>query len=310
MKKVSIGIITYMRPIGLKKILSSFTSQILEDIELSIIVIDNDGTGENKKVIDELLLENYPYKIDFFIEETRGIVSARNRTVKEFLKTDDESMIFVDDDEWPVHNDWIKKLVEVQESHNADIVYSDVYIIPQTDKIKWVKEAYTSNDYGNKILATKVFYTNNLLVKREVYEDINPPFAMPFSLTGSEDVHFSIKAINRGYKAYYTPYAPVEEIFPITRATLKWFFLRGYRTGEGTTRANMYEQKNIGSFIAHVIYKFLGRFVRGIQMFIKSLFTFKKAYLARGCTYMGATIGTIAGLLGWQYNEYNNIHGK
>jgi len=310
MKKISVGIITYMRPIGLEKILRSFKSQILKNIDLSIIVVDNDATGENEKIIDKLNSEGYPYELKFFVEETRGIVSARNRTVKEFLKTDSESMIFVDDDEWPVKNDWIEKLVEVQDSHNADIVYSDVYIIPETDNLKWVKAAYTSNDYGSTVLPTRVFYTNNLLVKREVYEDINPPFDMRFTLTGSEDVHFSIKANNRGYKAFYTPDAPVEEIFPMSRSTLKWFFLRGYRTGEGSTRANMYERKSLFSFGGHVIYKFVGRFIRAIQMLIKALFTFNKAYLARACNYIGATIGTITGLFGWQYNEYNNIHGK
>jgi len=309
MKKISVGIITYMRPIGLEKILSSLKSQSLDNIELSVIVTDNDATGENQKVIDKLINEGYPFKLELFVETTRGIVAGRNRVVSEFLKTDAESLIFVDDDEWPVNSNWIEKLLEVERDYNADIVYSDVNIIPETDKIDWVKSAYRSNSNGEGIRPTKSFFTGNLFVKRHVYEMLNPPFDERFAMTGSSDLHFSIKANNAGFKAYYTPEAAVEEIFPVTRATFKWFFLRGYRVGEGSTRANIYEGETFSIFF-NIIYKFFGRIARAIQMFIQSLFTFNKGFFAKGCIYIGAAVGTIAGLFGLKYDEYSKIHGK
>jgi len=309
MKKISIGIITYKRPIGLEKILRSFTSQSLDNIDLSVIVVDNDATGANQKVIDKLQKEGYPFELQLFVEEERGIVAARNRTVNEFLKTDSESMIFVDDDEWPSQNNWIEKLSEVEREYKADIVYSDIIIIPETDEINWVQTAYRSNSEGDQIRPIKEFFTNNLLVNRNVYEALNPPFDKRFAMTGSSDLHFSIKANNSGFKAYFTPDAAVEEIFPTTRATLKWFFLRGYRTGEGSTRANMYEGKLLPT-LAYIFYKFIGRIVRAIQMFIKLLFTFDKGYFYKGVTYLAAAIGTITGFFGLQYNEYEVIHGK
>jgi len=309
MKKISVGIITYMRPIGLEKILSSLKSQRLENIELSVIVVDNDATGENQKVIDKLKEDGYPFKLELFVETKRGIVAARNRTVSEFLATDAESMIFVDDDEWPVDTNWIEKLVEVEDKYNADIVYSGISILPENDKISWAKTAYRSNSDGDTVRPIKEYFTNNLLVKRNVYEELNPPFDERFAMTGSSDLHFCIKANNMGFKAYYTPEAIVEEIFPETRATLKWFFLRGYRTGEGSTRANIYEGKNL-SVSFYILFLFVGRFVRSIQMLIKSIFKLDKGYLAKSITYIGATIGTVTGLFGLQYNEYNTIHGK
>lgn len=308
MKKITVGIITYKRPVGLEKILHSFKSQSLENIDLSIIVTDNDATGVNTELINKIKEEGYPFKLDIFVEKQRGIVAARNRTVSEFLKTDSESMIFVDDDEWPVNNNWIEKLLEVERDYNADIVYSDVNIIPETDEVNWVKTAYRSNSNGDGIRPTKSFFTGNLFVKRHVYEKLNPPFDKRFAMTGSSDLHFSIKANNSGFKAYYTPEAAVEEIFPKTRATIKWFFLRGYRVGEGSTRANMYEGKAILVF-PRIIYMFAGRFARAFQMFIQSLFTFNKGYFAKGATYLGAAIGTIAGLFGLKYDEYSKIHG-
>jgi hypothetical protein len=128
-------------------------------------------------------------------------------------------------------------------------------------------------------------------------------------MTGSSDLHFSIKANNSGFKAYFTPDAIVEEIFPTTRATLKWFFLRGYRTGEGSTRANMYEGKTLPT-LGYIFYKFIGRIVRALQMFGKLIMTLDKGYFYKGITYLAAAIGTITGFFGLQYNEYDVIHGK
>ena len=309
MQKICIAIITYKRPLGLKKLLNILKLQELNNNILSIIVVDNDATGKNTDVVEELKKDNYPFELNLFVENKRGIVAARNRTVEEFLKTDIEYFIFIDDDEWPVSNDWVLKLIEAQVMTNADIVYSDVSIIPESEEITWAKDAFRVQNNEINIVPIKKYFTNNLLIMRKVLENMHPLFDERFAMTGSSDLHFSIKANNLGYKAYYTPYAAVEEVFPLSRATYKWFFLRGYRIGDGSVRANIYE----GTFpkiLIHIIILILGRFVRALEMFFKSLITFQKSYLLRGIMYFGASIGSIAGLFGLKYNEYNNTHGE
>jgi len=309
MQKICIAIITYKRPLGLKKLLNILKLQELNNNILSIIVVDNDATGKNTDIVEELKKDNYPFELNLFVEKKRGIVAARNRTVEEFLKTDIEYFIFIDDDEWPVSNDWVLKLIEAQEMTNADIVYSDVYIIPESEEIAWAKDAFRVQNSESNIVSIKKYFTNNLLIMRKVLENMHPLFDERFAMTGSSDLHFSIKANNLGYKAYYTPYAPVEEVFPLSRATYKWFFLRGYRIGDGSVRANIYE----GTFpkiFFHIIILILGRFIRTFQMFFKSLFTFQKSYFLRGIIYLGAFIGSITGLFGLKYNEYKNTHGE
>lgn len=309
MQKICIAIITYKRPLGLKKLLNTLKLQELNNNILSIIVVDNDATGKNTDIVEELKKDNYPFELNLFVEKKRGIVAARNRAVEEFLKTDIEYFIFIDDDEWPVGNDWVLKLIEAQQMTNADIVYSDVSVIPETEEIAWTKDAFRVQGYGSNIVPIKKYFTNNLLIMRKVLEDMHPLFDERFAMTGSADLHFSIKANNLGYKAYYTPYAPVEEMFPLSRATYKWFFLRGYRIGDGSVRANIYEGK-FPKIIIHIVILILGRFVRALQMVFKSIFTFKKSYFLLGIIYFGAFIGSIFGLFGLKYNEYNNTHGN
>jgi len=308
MNNICIGVITYKRPIGLKHLLNALKTQELDNIKLSVIVVDNDATGENKKVIDAIE-HSLPYDVSLYVEKTRGIVAARNRVVTEFLKTDNEALIFIDDDEWPVNSNWIKKLLEVYIKYDADIVYSDALVIPESDDISWINKAFRINKMKAEITPIQKFFTNNLWITRHVLEKLNPPFDQRFAMTGSSDLHFSIKVNNFGFKAYYTPFAPVEEVFHKSRANYKWFFLRGYRVGEGSTRANIYEGSSPLKYL-YIPYMSLGRLFKSILNFIKSVFTLDKGYLAASITYLGAAIGTITGLFGLTYDEYNTTHGK
>ena len=308
MKKITVGVITYKRPQGLKKLLDSICEQAIDNIEVDVLIVDNDTAGENNETI-ESLRKTAPYNLLLFVEKEKGIVKARNRVVSEFLKTDSEALIFVDDDEWPVKTDWIQTLIETQKNKDADIIYSNVEIIPETDQLSWTKDAFTGNSMGSDIVITDKFYTNNILIRRNVLEEMHPLFDMRFAMTGSSDLHFCMKANKEGYIAYFTPHAPVQEIFHSSRATLKWFFLRGYRIGEGSTRVYLYEESFPKKYL-HIFTLFFGRFARIIQNLLMATVLLKKSYLARATMYTGTTLGTIAGLFGLKYNEYEKTHGK
>ena len=275
---------------------------------MSITVIDNDCTGNSRKIVNELSGE-CPFNI-VLIEETRqGIVYARNKAVNTFLKSNSEILIFIDDDEWPADDTWIMNLLKTQKCHACDIVYSDVHTIPENKSIEWVKKAFRPEQSKNHETEIKRFYTNNLLLMRNVLEKINPAFDERFGLSGSSDLHFSIKCVQAGFKAVYTPFAPVNEIFPVSKATMKWFFFRGYRSGEGATRANIYE-----SFFPKMIYiKMIGmgglRLLYAVLQLLKAIILLDKSLLAKSFFRFGSSIGTFAGFFNLQYNEYKTTYG-
>lgn len=307
MPKVCIAVITYKRPQGLQKLLDALKSQQTEGMDIQILIVDNDCTGENSKVISSLS-PGYPYELMLVEEPRRGIVAARNRAVDEFLKSDAEVLVFIDDDEWPVNNDWLTRLHATKEKYKCNIVYSDVHVVPENTKINWVENAFRPKKRKKEIVKISKFYTGNLLIVREVLERVSPAFDTRFSMTGSSDIHFAVKCMQAGFLAIYTPFAPVEEIFPESKATLKWFFLRGYRSGEGETRAYLYE----GSFPStHIMLMGMGgaRFLYAIGQFLKACFTFNKSTLANAFLRLGSSIGTFAGFFNLQYNEYEKTHG-
>lgn len=307
MLKVYISVITYKRPQGLKKLLSALKLQQIKSLDVSVLIIDNDCTGKNTEVVSSFL-GDYPFKLMLVEEPKRGIVAARNRAVDEFLNSDADELVFIDDDEWPVNNDWLVRLQETKDKYKCSIVYSDVHVIPENTKISWVEKAFRPKKRKKDIVEISKFYTGNLLIVREVLERISPAFDERFSMTGSSDIHFAVKCIQAGFLAIYTPFAPVEEIFPESKATFKWFFLRGYRSGEGETRAYLYE----GSFPStHIKLTGMGgaRFLYAIGQFLKACFTFNKSTLANAFLRLGSSIGTFGGFFNLQYDEYEKTHG-
>ena len=153
-----------------------------------------------------------------------------------------------------------------------------------------------------------VFYTNNLLISREVLQKINPPFDKRFAMTGASDYHFALKCQKAGFKAIYTV-APVIEEFPKSRATVKWFLKRGFRSGIGFTRSHLFED----TFIKAIVYclALTGvRILRGLGYCILGLLTLNKTTFVDGLFRLCSAAGTIAGFFGIKHNEYNTIHGQ
>lgn len=306
--KATIAIITCHRPQWLKRLLQALIQQeVDEGIALNILVVDNAGEESTLAVVNEIALKS-PFIINYFHESSAGIVFARNRCVTEFLKTDSQNLFFIDDDEWPESNDWAQLLLNKQAEKKVDIVTSHVISVGSEGTPTWAIELI----YGkNKLVEgdnVNIFYTNNLLISRAVLQQINPPFDKRFAMTGASDYHFALKCQKAGFKAIYTV-APVIEEFPKSRATVKWFLKRGFRSGIGFTRSHLFED----SFIKALVYclAMTGvRVLRGLGYCIIGLITFNKTTFVDGLFRLCSAAGTIAGFFGIKHNEYNTIHGQ
>ena len=307
--KILISAITHSRPHGLKVLLKSLQSLSVQKLEkVEICIVDNDCTGNNDKIIN--LYSEKPIKINYIKEPRKGIVYARNSAVDYFLKSNFDALAFIDDDEWTNDISWLEQLSGAMHKSGSDIVTSDVLTIPENDKISWTTEALGRTKNSQDLEKIKKFYTGNVLIKRHVLEAIKPAFDERFALTGSSDLHFSLKCRNAGFQCTYTNKATVYEIFPESRANLKWFFLRGYRNGSGASRAEFFEATNKPKVIVILLLMALIRKGRGILGISKGLITLNKGSTALGLMRFASGIGTIAGMFNLTYEEYQTIHGR
>ncbi len=305
---VTIAIITCRRPLWLQRLLKSLIKQkVIDDVELNILVVDNAGEETTLDVVNQIK-ENSPYKVNYFHEARAGIVFARNRCVEEFLKTDSQNLFFIDDDEWPESDQWAQKLLDKKAEYKADVITSHVISVGGEGTPSWAIDLI----YGKNNLVegdtVNVFYTNNLLLSRKVLEQVAPAFDERFAMTGASDYHFALKCKKAGFNAFYTNAAVLEE-FPKSRATVKWFVKRGFRSGIGFTRSHLFEDSLIKTVFYCTTMSGI-RFIRGIGYCILGIATLNKTTFVDGLFKLCSSVGTIAGFFGIKHNEYKTIHGQ
>jgi len=306
--KATIAIITCKRPQWLQRLLEALIKQKVDsDTELDIIVVDNAGEKAVENVIDQVMVAS-PYQISYFYEAQKGIVFARNRCVTEFLKTNSQNLFFIDDDEWPETDSWAKNLLDKQKEYQVDIVTSHVISVGEESTPQWaIKLIYGKNQFKEADLAP-VFYTNNLLISRLTLETVTPAFDKRFAMTGASDYHFALKCKKAGFVSRYTD-APVLEEFPKSRATVRWFLKRGFRSGIGFTRSHLFEEPLIKAMFRCSIMSGV-RLLRGLWYFLVGLVTANKTTIVDGLFRICSSAGTIAGFFGIKHNEYDIIHGQ
>ena len=307
MEKLLISVITCRRPVWLARLLDGLQKQTIdENIDVSILVVDNAADTETENVVKRY--SDSPINVVYEVENKPGIVFARNKCIEFAIGESSDYLIFIDDDEWPQQNSWAQSLLNACKEANADIVTSHVISVDEKLNQNWAtKVLYPPPNYINGE-HLKVFYTNNVLLTKRVFQKLHPCFDIRFAMTGASDYHFSLRARKAGFVTVYTD-APVIEELPASRTNVKWFCKRGFRSGIGYTRSHLFEEKItlviLKCFILAII-----RLLRGGVMILKSIFTMNKGIYVDGLFRMSSAVGTIVGLFGVKHNEYKRIHGQ
>ena len=164
---ISVIIPTHNRCNVLERAVKSVQRQKYTDIQ--IIIVSDGSTDNTKQVVEEL--SKFDSRIEF-VEyfPAMGGNYARNKGIE---LSKGKYVAFLDDDD-----EWLDEKLDVQlkliESDNEmGLVYTDVNIIYEKDKINYITKSSHNGDLRKEILLGNcISTTSSVLIKKEVFNDI------------------------------------------------------------------------------------------------------------------------------------------
>jgi succinoglycan biosynthesis protein ExoM len=227
---VSICVITYNRPQGLKRLLKGLNKLTFDKVllpQIEVIIVENSTKGIAQQVIATIKNDfQWPLKTD--IEPKRGISYARNKCLS-LASPETDFIAMVDDDEVPKPN-WLEELLLIQQQHNADIVTGPaISYLPKNTPSWIVKGGFFEREHHPTGEIREIAYTNNVLIRGEIIRKLDRIFDTRFALTGGEDSELFMRLYSYNYKIVWADEAVVEERVSPSRTNLSWILKCGYR---------------------------------------------------------------------------------
>lgn len=298
--EIAVCVATYQRCQGLRVLLESLSRQSGVDGRFGVIIVDNDSEGSARALVDSFKPEFD--ELIYAVESEPGIPAARNRGISLARSRGASVVSFIDDDEAATEY-WLSTLVQRLEVSNADAVSGPVEPIFPEDAPGWVRQARL---YHRATFASgaELNYasTSNAMLRLDSIAGNLEPFNPAFRFSGGSDTYLFLTLSASGKRIVWEPNALVYEFVPPSRISMRWLAARSYRHGITLARCDR--------LVFGRSRRSLGRAIRGVAQFPIGAVEIVVSNLRKdqkwrsGITRIARGAGTIAGLFGATYDEY------
>lgn len=226
MASVAIGIITFKRPTGLRRLLQSLAPE-LAPTNCRVIVVDNDPAGSAEPVCAAFTSS---LLIEYAIEARSGVSYARNRVLDLASKSD--VLVFLDDDEW-VTEGWLQSLLATSRRYPNAIVTGPVqYVLPSAAETWAERRGYFQVPFHRDDSIIQSTGAGNTLIPMHQLKQLQAPyFNTGYTNSGGEDHELFSRIAKAGNEIRWSSQARVYEDVPAERACDSWMRKRQIRSG-------------------------------------------------------------------------------
>lgn len=251
---VTICVPTYKRPQLLYELLVSIDQQNIDDIILSVLVVDNDP---NRAAAPAVADARHDCSIEIVCVtcDPPNISRARNTAIG---ASTGEYILFVDDDERATPG-WVQSLVDTVRRYDCSGVLGPVVPDYVGNPPRWLCTSGLADRRrfatGTQVSDLRELRTGNLLLRRSALEGMTPVFDPAFGLSGGEDVDFFERMLARGHRFIWCDDAVVKESVPPERQTLSYYLRRTTMSGANASRRDPFlSVGSLKSLVAVVAY--------------------------------------------------------
>ena len=230
---ILISCCTCNRPKMFRKSLESTMKLVLpSNVRIELLIIDNDKWASGQKVVEELQ-QSFPFKINYFVEEQRGISNARNKLLKEAINLGATHVALFDDDEILDENWLISHHNYYNQNPEALIISGPTYnmfenSVPDYIEKNNIFKSYTTKKTG---LVRNICASGNVFFPMTIVSEAGLYFSEDFIFMGGEDGDFFSKASKTGFTIVWNNEAINRELIGNERANIKWILDRNYYNG-------------------------------------------------------------------------------
>ncbi len=255
--------------------------------KISVLVVDNDGTGSARSLVQEVSA-TYPFSTHYFIEAERGLASVRNRLVKEAMALGADYLAFIDDDE-QASEEWLSRHIDLLETQRADVSCGPVRPVGASLVVQG-KKPHPTGSVPRHVSA------NNVVISSRLVSLQGLEFDTFYNFIGGEDFDFFERSRDLGNRHLWCEEAFVEETITAERDNFSYLFYRHYTGGINAVKRSRKKRSTIGACL-RFIPKAIGKLLGALVYFLLSLLGLRKIPLAIATKKLASGIGYIAGLL-------------
>jgi glycosyltransferase involved in cell wall biosynthesis len=308
--KISICVVTYRRPEGLRRLLDGLNALELPEPapEIEVIVVDNDS-ARGAEAVCSSARDGFRWELNYDVEARRGIAPARNKA-SALVSSDADWIASIDDDEVPEPS-WLMELLRVQRETDADVVAGPSLPFFAEPVSPWIEAGgFFEPQRHPDGSAIAYAFTGNVLFRASILADarFSPPFAERFALSGGEDRHFFQRVGRAGYRLRWSDGALVHEWVHASRANAKWLVHRMFRVGNALAFIES-ELEPGWRRRSRLLARACAEVLTGLVTLPRARFQGTAASV-RARQRIASSLGMLWGLLGGTSEGYREVHGS
>lgn len=307
MTRIAICALTYLRPIGLARLLQELDRlTVPDDVEVGVFVVDNDPERSAEQLVIGHAASSH-LEVSYVHEPSRGISAGRNASIAAARSWEADALCFIDDDEWP-EPDWLLQLVATARRTGADVVTGPVFPVFDQPPPNWIVEGrYFERPRHDHDGLIDYATTSSVLIDMDCFGSAAEPFDAEFGLSGGSDTHFFAELYDADRRIAWCDLSHVYEAIPATRVDATWLLRREYRRGQTMSRSLRRRDPRVARYLRRLANATI-QMVSGLVVLIAGL-PFGKARWFRGAKMIVLGAGMVTGLVSHGYQEYRRIHG-